>query len=77
MMNDTDKEHLINEIAQDLFENPNDSFDIFRGLKEGYPDDALEIGLAAIQIVRDRKLYESDAVQQGLKEMREGKTVEL
>lgn len=76
-MKKSEKEYLINEIAKDLWENPEDSFEIFNGLKAGYPDDALEIGLAAIAIVRDRRLLENPELQQSLQEMREGKRVDL
>lgn len=71
------RKHLVQEIAKDLWENPDDSLAIFEGLKAGYPKDAIEIGLEAIQIVRDRKLLEDPDLQQSLKEMREGKTVRL
>lgn len=76
-MKESDKEHLIKEIAQDLYENPDDARDIFNGLHAGYPDISLEIGLAAIARVNDRKLIESDEFQRSMQELREGKTVEL
>lgn len=76
-MKDSEKEFLINEIIKDLDENPDDTWHIINGLKEGYPDDAKEIGQEIIYRMQDRALLDNVHFRQSLQEMREGKTVEL
>lgn len=76
-MKDSDKEFLINEIIKDLDENPEDVWHIINGLKEGYPDEAKEIGQEVIYRMQDRTLLEDATFRQSLQEMREGKTVRL
>ncbi len=76
-MNAEDKEYLINEIIKDLDENPEDAEHIINGLKEGYPDEAKEIGQEVIWRMQDRALLESVNFRQSLQEMREGKTIRL
>ena len=76
-MNAEDKEHLINEIIKDLDKNPEDAWHIINGLKEGYLDDAEEIGQEVIYRMQDRALLEDATFRQSLQEMREGKFVEL
>jgi hypothetical protein len=76
-MTESDKEYLINEIIKDLDENPEDAEYIINGLKEGYPDDAKEIGQEIIYRMQDRALLEDATFRQSLQEMREGRTVRL
>lgn len=76
-MKDSDKEYLINEIIKDLDENPEDTWHIINGLKEGYPNYATEIGQEVIYRMQDRALLEDASFRQSLQEMREGKTVKL
>ncbi len=76
-MNAEDREYLINEIIKDLDENPEDAEHIINGLKEGYPDEATEIGQEVIYRMQDRALLEDATFRQSLQEMREGKTVKL
>lgn len=77
MMDDPLRQHLIVEIIKDLDENPEDAWHIINGLKEGYPDDASGIAQEILWRIQDRSLVDSLLLQQSLKEMREGKTVEL
>lgn len=66
------RQFLIKEIADDLLENPDDSWHIFNGLKEGYPEDALDIGMAAIYMNEDRKLLEDPELKESLEQFRRG-----
>lgn len=76
-MKESDKEHLINEIIKDLDENPDDAWHIINGLKEGYPNEAKEIGQEVIYRMQDRTLLEDATFRQSLQEMREGKVIKL
>ncbi len=76
-MKDEDREYLINEIIKDLDEHPEDAEHIINGLKEGYPEEATEIGQEVIYRMQDRALLEDATFRQSLQEMREGKTVRL
>lgn len=76
-MKESDKEHLINEIIKDLDENPEDAWHIINGLKEGYPNEAKEIGQEIIYRMQDRSLLEDSVFRKSLQEMREGKTIKL
>lgn len=76
-MKESDKEHLINEIIKDLDENPEDAWHIINGLKEGYPNEAKEIGQEVIYRMQDRELLEDATFRQSLQEMREGKFIKL
>lgn len=69
------KQYLIKEIADDLYENPEDAWHIFNGLKAGYPKDALDIGLAAIQMNHDRKLLEDPDLKESLEQMYRGEGI--
>lgn len=69
------KQYLIKEIADDLYENPEDAWHIFNGLKAGYPKDALDIGLAAIQMNHDRKLLEDPDLKESLEQMHRGEGI--
>ncbi len=71
-MDDALKQYLIKEVADDLYENPEDAWHIFNGLKAGYPKDALDIGLAAIQMNQDRRILESPELKESLEQMRRG-----
>lgn len=71
-MNDSEKEFLINELVDDLWNNPEDQWHIVNGLKEGYPDLAVEIGLEVIKRLEDRQLFCSPKLQQSLEEFRRG-----
>jgi polyhydroxyalkanoate synthesis regulator phasin len=76
-MKDSEKEYLIDEMIKDLDENPEDAWHIINGLKEGYPDDAKEIGQEVIYRMQDRALLEDATFRQSLQEMREGRVDEL
>lgn len=71
-MKESDREYLINELVKDLQENPDDEWHIINGLKQGYPDLAVEIGLEVIQRLQDKELIESTELQESLAQMRRG-----
>lgn len=74
-MDDGLKNFLIKEIADDLYENPDDAWHILNGLKAGYPDDANEIAVAAINMVSDRELLDDPDLKESLEQLRRGEGV--
>lgn len=76
-MKDSEKEHLIKELVEDLWENPEDQWHIINGLKEGCPNMTVEIGIEVIQRLQDRELVSTPEFQQSLEEFRRGEWVKL
>jgi len=74
-MEDSLKKFLIKEIADDLYENPDDAWHILNGLKCGHPDDADEIAIAAMHMIQDRELLDDPEFKESIEQMRRGEGI--